>query len=168
LPSARKVALMGSLTQPAADGGVAKAMEAAAQTLKLDLQIVRISGANEFETAVVKIAERNVDAIIVSTAPLIIANYDRIAALAARQRIPTLGNVNFADGGGLVGYGANVLNNYRRTAYFIDRIFKGTRPADLPIEQPTAIELVINLKIAKALGIRIPDTVMVRVDRVIE
>jgi putative ABC transport system substrate-binding protein len=68
----------------------------------------------------------------------------------------------------MIGYGVNTLHAYRRAAYFIDRIFKGAKPADLPIEQPTAVELVVNLKVAKALGVRIPDAVMARADRVIE
>ena len=166
LPGARKVAFM--VTLGGAGGQISKDMEAAAKTLKLDLQLARVSGAHEFEAVIATMAERRVDALVLATGPNFIPHYGRIAALAARQRIPALGDVNFADSGGLMGYGANVLNNYRRAAYFIDRIFKGAKPADLPIEQEMTIELVVNLKTAKALGIRIPDVVMTRADRVIE
>ena len=95
------------------------------------------------------------------------AHHARIATTAARQRVPALGNTEFADSGGLIGYGSGT-RIWRRAAYFIDRIFKGAKPADLPLEQPAEIELIVNLRTARALGIRIPGTVMARADRVIE
>ena len=164
-PNARKVE---SMVTPTAAAEMIKSMRTAAQALQLDLQLMRVSSANEFETAISGMANRRIDALIVSNSPLFTANLARIAALAARQRIPAMGTVQFADSGGLIGYGANSVNNYRRAAYFVDRIFKGAKPADLPMEEPTAIELVVNLKTAKALGIRIPDTVIARADRRIE
>ena len=164
LPAARKVAFMVSAI---ASGEMVKRLEAAAKTLKLDLQLVQASGATEIEAAIAAMAERNVDAMIIQTSPGFIPHHGRIAALAARRRIPAVGHTRFAESGGLMGYGADTLY-WRRAAYFVDRIFKGAKPADLPIEQPTKIELVVNLKTAKALGIRIPDTVMARADRVIE
>ena len=162
-PGARKVAFMITAN---ATGRLAKSMEAAAKALKLDLQFVQIGGPNDFESAFAGIAHR-VDAIVVATTPLFVAQHARIASLAARERIPALGNTGLADNGGLIGYGQGG-RNWRRAAYFIDRIFKGAKPADLPIEQPTTIELVVNLKTARALGIRIPDTVMARANRVID
>jgi putative ABC transport system substrate-binding protein len=154
------------ITATATGGQLAKRMEAAAKTLNLDLQFVQVTSANDFEAAIAGLAERRVEALIVATSPFFIANHARIADLATRQRIPALGLVRFADSGGLVGYGNPV--SWRRAAYFVDRIFKGAKPADLPIEQPTTIELVVNLKTARALGIRIPDMVMARANRVIE
>ena len=165
LPNARTVA---SIVTPTAAAEMLNSMRMAAKALQLDLQLVRVSSVNEFETAIAGLAERRVDALIVTNSPLFTANLVRIAALAARNRIPAMGTVRFADSGGMMGYGANILSNYRRAAYFVDRIFKGAKPADLPIEQPAAVELVVNLKVAKAIGIRIPDTVMARADRVIE
>ena len=109
---------------------------------------MRLSSANEFEEAIAG-TERRVDALIVSTSKLFTAHNARIAALATRQRFPALGTVRFADSGGLMGCGANGLKAFRRLAYFVDRIFKGASPGDLPIEQPSEVALVINLKTAK-------------------
>jgi putative ABC transport system substrate-binding protein len=94
---------------------------------------------------------------------------DLIIALAARRRFAALyGVTEFAEAGGLMAYGANFSDMYRRGAYFVDRILKGAKPADLPVEQPMRLNLVINLKTAKALGLTIPPSVLLRADRVIE
>ena len=162
LPNARNVE---SMVIPTAAAEMIKSMQTAAKSLQLDLQLVHLSGAHEFETAIAGMAERRIDALIVSNSPLFTTNHARIATLAARHRIPAFGTVRFADSGGLIGYGANLLNNYQRAAYFVDRIFKGAQPADLPIEQPSAIELVVNLKTAKAIGIRFRGSVMARAGR---
>ena len=164
LPTARSVVFM---VASGATAETLKRMEAAAKTLKLDLRVVQVSGANDLEAAIAEMAERSVDALIVATTPMFNAHEHRIAALAAGRRIPALGQVWFAESGGLMGYGDSRLN-WRRAAYFVDRIFKGAKPADLPIEQPATIELVVNLKTAKKLGITIPPTVTARADRVIQ
>ena len=91
-----------------------------------------------------------------------------IADLAAKQRFSSIGFTEFAEAGGLIGYGANYLELWRRAAYFVDKILKGAKPADLPVEQPTKFELVINMKTAKALGIKFPNSILLRADRVIE
>ena len=97
------------------------------------------------------------------------AERKRIISFAAGNRLPAFyGERGFPEAGGLISYGANVIDLYRRTAYFIDKILKGVKPADLPIEQPTKFELVINLKTAKALGLTIPQTLLLRADQVIE
>ena len=82
--------------------------------------------------------------------------------------MPSIGSKEYADEGGLIGYGVNILGLYRRAAYFVDRILKGAKPADLPVEQPTKFELVVNLRAAKALGRTIPETFLVRANEVIE
>jgi putative ABC transport system substrate-binding protein len=94
--------------------------------------------------------------------------YATIADLAAKQRLPSIGPPEFADAGGLMGHGVNFSSLHRRSAYFVDRILRGAKPADLPVEQPTTFELLINMKTAKALGITIPQSILVRADRVIE
>ena len=91
-----------------------------------------------------------------------------LADLARRQRLPSSGFRDFAEGGGVLGYGVNVLDVFRRSAYFVGKILKGARPADLPVEQPTKFELIINLKTAKALNLTIPPSLLVRADQVIE
>jgi len=94
---------------------------------------------------------------------------ETIAAFAAKNRIPAIsGWARFAEGGNLMSYGPNLRDVYRRLATYVDKIFKGAKPADLPVELPTTVELVVNLRAAKALGIKIPNSILVRADRVIE
>ena len=93
----------------------------------------------------------------------------RLTTLAMKHRLPTMGGNNtIPDSGGLMGYGANRLDQVRRAAVLVDKILKGAKPADLPVEQPTKFELIVNMKTAKALGIKIPQTILVRADKVIE
>ena len=165
LPHAQKVAFM-----TPSDGSTqgARDVEAAAKALKLDLQLAaNVKGVNAFESAIAGMAKQRVDALIVAGVVWYTPHEDRIAATAARHRIPALGRVSLAESGALIGYGVSQLNTYRRAAYFVDRIFKGAKPGDLPIEQPTTFELVINMKTARLLGIKIPEMVLARADRVI-
>jgi putative ABC transport system substrate-binding protein len=92
----------------------------------------------------------------------------RIADFALKSRLPSLGNRPYVDAGGLMSYGADRVDIYRRVAYFVDRILKGAKPGDLPVEQPTKFELVINLKTAKQIGLTIPQSVLYRADKVIK
>jgi putative ABC transport system substrate-binding protein len=96
------------------------------------------------------------------------ANFGAIAKLAAKLRLPSIGQSAFAEAGGLMAYGADTRELWRRAAYFVDKIFKGAKPADLPVEQATRFETVVNLKTARALGITIPQSFLLRTDRVIE
>ena len=100
---------------------------------------------------------------------MLIANSAALAALAARHRLPAIGGINnYPESGGLISYGSNRIDSYRRAADLVDKILKGARPADLPVEQPTKFDLVVNLKTAKALGVTIPKTVLVWADKVID
>jgi putative ABC transport system substrate-binding protein len=106
--------------------------------------------------------------VVFPTASLL-RNRERIATFATKHRIPAIsGWAQFAEGGNLMSYGPNLRETFRRLAFFCDKILKGTRPADIPVEMPTRFELVVNLKAAKVLGVSIPKSILVRADRVIE
>jgi putative ABC transport system substrate-binding protein len=109
-----------------------------------------------------------VDAIAMHDDTMFDANAKALADLAERKRLPSVGNKVFGDAGGLLGYGADVLEMYRRAAVYVDKIVKGANPGDLPFEQATKFELVVNMKTAKALGIKIPNSILVRADKLIE
>jgi len=113
-------------------------------------------------------AKSRVDSVVVTEDGEFASSFRAIATLALAENLPSIGAVEYADAGGLIGYGVNILALYRRAAYFVDRILKGAKPADLPIEQPTKFELIVNLKTAKALGLEIPRQVLAIADEVIE
>ena len=139
-----------------------------AKALKVGLQRFEVRGPDEFEATISSMAKARINAVVVSEDPVLIANVARIAVLATKQRLATAGNREFAEAGGLIGYGVNFPAIFRRAAYFVDKILKGARPGDLPIEQATRFELIVNQKTARALGIKIPQSILVRADRVIE
>ena len=111
---------------------------------------------------------RHVDAVAVTEDGEFAASFKAIAALALKNKLPSIGSKEYAEAGGLIGYGVNILDLYRRAAYFIDKILKGAKPAELPIEQPTRFEFVINLNTARTLGLNIPPMLLTRADKVIE
>jgi putative ABC transport system substrate-binding protein len=113
-------------------------------------------------------AGSRVDSVVVTEDGEFAPNFQTIAALALRNRLPSIGAKEYGEAGGLIGYGANILALYRRAAYFVDRILKGAKPADLPVEQPTRFDLVINLKTARSLGLTVPPTLIARADEAIE
>ena len=110
-------------------------------------------------------AKERVDALAVIEDVVLIANFKRIAELAVKQRLPSIGFVEYADQGGLFGYGVNFLALYRHAAVFVDRILKGAKPADIPIERPTKFEFVINMSTGRALGLTISNATRLRADR---
>jgi putative ABC transport system substrate-binding protein len=144
------------------------ALRAAAQKLKLQLQPFKVRAPSEFGSSFSAMSKAHVDAVVVSQDTLFRAHDKEIAALAATQRLPSVGTKEFAQAGGLIGYGVDDAELFRRGAYFVDRILKGAKPADLPVERPTRFELMINLKTAKALGLAIPAELLLRADEVIE
>ena len=107
-----------------------------------------------------------VDSVVVTEDGEFAASFREIATLALANKLPSIGAREYAEAGGLIGYGVNILGLYRRAAYFVDRILKGAKPADLPIEQPTKFELIVNLKTAKALGLENPPMLLARADEV--
>jgi ABC-type uncharacterized transport system substrate-binding protein len=147
-----------------------KDYEAAAQWLRLKIESLEIRGLKlDFERAFHIAAKGHADAIIPITSSVLIRDMGLIADLAIKNRLPLMcEGPDFVEAGGLISYSANEAEPYRRVAGYIDRILKGAKPADLPIEQPTKFELVINLKTAKQIGLSIPPSVLARADRVIK
>ncbi len=143
--------------------------EGAGRSMGLPLQVVEVRVAEDFERAFVRGFGDGAKAMVVLTDPLFITERHRIAKLANMAGLATsFGRRENVDAGGLLSYGPNLLDQIRQTATYVDRILKGAKPADLPVEQPTRFELVINLKTAKALGITVPPTILLRADEVIE
>ena len=147
--------------------GIVEALQAAAATRGLKLQIIEVREPRALENAFDQ-ARRQTQAAVVFPSPVFLTNQQRITALAAKSRLPVVYAMrDFVDAGGLMAYGPDFAVMFRRAADYVDKILKGAKPADLPIEQPTQFELVINLKAAKALGITIPESILLRADEVI-
>jgi putative ABC transport system substrate-binding protein len=147
---------------------VVPAMKRTAQSLKLELHQFGVRGPAEFDSAFAAMAAARVGALVVIDDATLIANGPIIAQLATRQHLPASGWPDFAVAGGLMAYGVNYLDKFRRAATFVDKIFKGTKPGDIPVERATKFETIVNLKTAKALGIEVPPTLLARADEVIE
>jgi putative ABC transport system substrate-binding protein len=146
-----------------------KEIEAEAKTGRLQLQVLNARGPYDFDKAFSAMVNARAGALLIFPSPMFYANYRRVVDLAARHRLPTMYVFREAvEAGGLMCYGANVPDLTRRAGKYVAKILKGAKPADLPIEQPTKFELVINLKTAKALGLTIPPALLQRADQVIE
>jgi putative tryptophan/tyrosine transport system substrate-binding protein len=140
-----------------------------AQDLSLQLHSMEVSSADKFDTAFKEATKAGSDAIVVTRSTLNNSYQKLIADLARKNRLPTItSRSDFIESGGLMSYGADQAEPYRRTAAMVDKILKGAKPADLPVEQPTKFELVINLKTAKQIGLTIPPSVLARADKVIQ
>ena len=150
------------------NGPVLDAMERTAKALKVELQQVGARGPDDLDSAFSTMVKGRVDAVIIIEDGMLIANARGIGDLAARRRLPSAGFKEFAEAGGLMAYGVNFPDMFRRAAVFADKILRGAKPADLPVEQPTKFELVINLKTAQALGLTIPPSVLFQADEVIK
>jgi len=159
------------LYDPVALGSVLqlKDLPVAARALGLTLQPWEVRAANGFEKVFAALNKQRPDGLYVFGSALMNANQKRIVGFALKSRLPSVyGRREAVDAGGLMSYGADLAASYRRVAYFVDKILKGAKPADLPIEQPTKFELVINLKTAKQIGVTIPQKVLARADKVIK
>jgi putative ABC transport system substrate-binding protein len=144
-------------------------LEVEARSLGLQLQSLEVRGADELESAFRAATKERAQALIMLRAPLIMDQQKRIADLAVRNRLPAIHDDRvFVEAGGLIAYGTDFSALYRRAAYYVDRILKGAKPADLPVERPTKFELVINLKTAKQIGLTIPQSVLFRAHKVIK
>jgi len=168
LPQISRVAVV---WHPTYDGGVQlKASEAAARSLGLRLQALKVEGPDDLAPAFAEMQKSRAEALIVSSSALFYVHRARLVELAARHRMPTIYHQSeFVVGnGGLMSYGADFRDLFRRSAGYVDKILRGAKPGDLPVQQPTKFELLINRKSAKALGLTIPQTVLLRADQIIE
>jgi putative tryptophan/tyrosine transport system substrate-binding protein len=159
------------LRDPAIASGAGQyaVIQAAAPSFGVELRAVGVGDAGEIERAITAFARSSNGGLIVTGSPLALVHRDLIITLAARHRLPAVYPFRyFAASGGLISYGPNTTDPYRRAAGYVDRILKGEKPADLPVQNPTKHELVINLKTAKAMGLEIPPTLLARADEVIE
>src|ERR1700716_161391 len=158
------------LRDPAIASGIGQfgALQAVAPSLGVELSPVDVRDAADIERAVTAFAHSGSGALIVTASPLASRHRDLIITLAARHRLPTVyASRYFVTADGLISYGPDLLDQYRRAAGYVDRILKGEKPADLPVQAPTKYELAINLKTAKALGLTVPPTLLVAADDVI-
>ena len=171
LPKATRVA---ALWHPGAYGtrtmnDMMSEAEGAAQTLGLQLRLIAVRGPDELDKAFSAIADERADALMVFPSPMLFVERKRIVDLAAKLRLPLISmGKEFVQLGGLMSYGADVTDSFRLSGNYVDKILKGAKPADLPVEQPTKFEMVINLKTAKALGVEISASLLARADEVIE
>jgi putative tryptophan/tyrosine transport system substrate-binding protein len=167
-PGVTRVAV---IRDPAISSGTGQfgAIQAVAPSLGVEVSPVNVRDAGEIERAVAAFARSPNGGLIVTGSALSIVHRDLIIMLAARHKLPAVYFRRlFVTGGGLISYGPDVVDQYRRAAGYVDRILKGEKPADLPVQAPTKYELVINLKTAKALGLEVPTTLLARADEVIE
>jgi putative tryptophan/tyrosine transport system substrate-binding protein len=163
IPGFRRLSVMANANSPRFQTSMDE-VQAAASTLGLEATLLEIRRAEDVAPALEAIKDR-ADALYVVGVPLTFA----IATRALAARIPTISEVrDFVDAGGLMSYGANMTELSRLTANFVDRILRGAKPADLPVQQPTKLDLVINHKTAKALGLKIPESFLLRADEVVE
>jgi putative ABC transport system substrate-binding protein len=159
------------IRDPAITGGIGQfgAIQAVAPSLGVEVSPVNVRDAGEIERAVTAFARSANGGLIVTGSALAVVHRDLIITLAARHKLPAVYfRPLFVSDGGLIAYGPNITDQYRRAAGYVDRILKGEKPADLPVQAPTKYELVINLKTAKALDLDVPATVLARADEVIE
>jgi putative ABC transport system substrate-binding protein len=166
-----KVRLVAILWNPANPGHALaiRDLKAAAGSLGVQLQLLEAREPNQFDGAFAAMAKQRVDALLVVADGMFLLHRARLAELAAKNRLPSMhGLREHVEAGDLMSYGPDTAATRRRAAFFVDKILRGAEPADLPAEQPTKFELVINLKTAKALGLTIPQSVLLRADQVIE
>ena len=146
-----------------------KEIQLPARQLGIQLHSLEVRSPNELDKAFDDATRARAGALFIGPDPVMVTNLKRIAGLAAKSRLPSIYHVSeFADAGGLAAYGPDRADLFRRAATFVDKILKGAKPGDLPVEQPTRFELVVNMKTAKALGIKIPQSILLQADRVIE
>jgi putative ABC transport system substrate-binding protein len=168
LPTVTTIAVLVNPTNPNAEAQV-RDLQSAAPALGLQLHVIRASTEGDLDTAFASLLQQRAGALIIGTDSFMIIQIKRLAALAARHAVPTIFQFReFAAAGGLMSYGGSVTDANRLAGLYTGRILKGEKPANLPVQQSTKVELIINLKTAMALGIEVPPTLLARADEVIE
>jgi putative ABC transport system substrate-binding protein len=167
LPRARRIAALANPDNPATAGAL-KAVEQTAASLTADFHTVEVRGPDEFPRAFSEMVRRRVEGVVVLDDGMLIGNIRKLADLTTKNHLPAIGFQEYVDAGGLMAYGANFRKLWRRAGSFVDKIFKGAKPADLPVEQASSFDLVISLRTARALGLVIPPSLVGRADQVIE
>jgi putative ABC transport system substrate-binding protein len=152
----------------ASNRNVLEAMGGSAKELRVELQPIEVREPREYESAFSAWAEQKIGALVILDHPQFIANAAAIAALAAKHRLPSIGPLELPGSGGLIAYGVNFSDLFRRAAALVEKILTGAKPGDIPVEQATKFKSVINLKTAKALGLTVPDKLLALADEVIE
>jgi putative ABC transport system substrate-binding protein len=166
VPTIRRVAILWNPANPAQAIAIGE-LKVAARSLGLQLEFVEARGPEEFDSAFATMARRRVEALLVVADAVYVVHRARLADLEARSRLPTIhGLRQNVDAGSLMSYGPSTVATWQRATYFVDKILKGAKPADLPVEQPAKYELVINRKTARALGLTIPQALLLRADQV--
>jgi putative tryptophan/tyrosine transport system substrate-binding protein len=168
-PQTTRVAVIRESTAIATGAGQFAAIQTASPSVGVEVSPINVRAAGEIEHGVTAFARSPNGGLIVTGGPLMVAHRDLMVALAARHRLPAVYTVRFfVTGGGLISYGPDRVDQWRRAAGYVDRILKGEKPGDLPVQAPTKYELIVNLKTAKALGLEIPPTLLARADEVID
>jgi putative tryptophan/tyrosine transport system substrate-binding protein len=166
-PKIRRVGVLGNPANPNYRIQLNE-IQAAAKQLGLEVQVLEMRNPNEIETVFSKFSDKSVGALLVLSDPTLNAHREKIADVANKSRLPAIFEFKeFVEAGGLMSYGTNIVAVYRRVAIYVDKIFRGAKPSELPVEQPTNFEFLINLNTAKQIGVTIPPNVLARADRVI-
>jgi putative ABC transport system substrate-binding protein len=169
VPAANIIALLVNPTNSVVVEPLLREMQTAAQALRLQLHVVHASAEGDFDAVFATLVQLQAGGLVITVNPLFVDRRKQLAALALRHARPTIAPLReFAAAAGLMGYGVDLAAPYRLIGVYTGRILKGEKPADLPVRQATKVELIINMKTAKALGIEVPPTLLVRADEVIE
>jgi len=167
IPRLARVGVLFNPANPALSPAL-KVMEVTAGSLAIELQLIEAASPQDFGGAFTAMAQRRSEGVVVVDDPVLRSHGRVIAELAAKGRLPSVGEREYAEAGGLLAYAVNRPAVWRRAAFFIDRILKGTKPGDLPVEQPTTFDFVVNMRTAKLLGLTVPPSLLLRADQVIE
>jgi len=168
VPKASRVAVLRNPTNPE-DTQMSRDVGGAARALGVQLQVLDVRAPNELDSAFARMTRDRAGALLIMGDTMFTLHREQIAVLATKNRLPAIsGPREFAEAGGLMAYGRSLPYDFRRAATYVDKILKGAKPADIPVEQPTKFELVINMKTAKSLGLKIPQSVLIRADQLIQ